>query len=53
MDVTLYIGERLGYPEEKITTGTPEELEQGSYDDLCVALIENSTLQGDPLLRGG
>ena len=42
MDVTLYIGERLGYPEEKITTGTPEELEQGSYDDLCVALIENS-----------
>ena len=41
-DVTLYIGERLGYPEEKITTGTPEELEQGSYDDLCVALIENS-----------
>ena len=41
-DVTLHIGERLGYPEEKITTGTPEELEQGSYDDLCVALIENS-----------
>ena len=41
-DVTLYIGERLGYPEEKITTGTPEELEQGRYDDLCVALIENS-----------
>lgn len=40
-DVTVYIGERLGYKEEKITTGTPSELENRIYDGLCVALIEN------------
>lgn len=39
--VKVHIGERLGYAEEKITSGTPEELEHGSYDGLCVALIEN------------
>lgn len=39
--VRLHIGERLGYPEEKITSGTPEELENGIYDGLCVALVEN------------
>ena len=39
--VQVYIGERLGYPEEKITSGSPKELENGSYDGLCVALIEN------------
>lgn len=39
--VRLHIGERLGYPEEKITSGKPEELENGSYDGLCVALMEN------------
>ena len=59
-DVTIYIGERLGYPEEKITTGTPEKLEQGSYDGLCVALIENphpfkglrSCVEDEEFLRG-
>lgn len=39
--VKVHIGERLGYPEEKITSGIPEELENGTYDGLCVALIEN------------
>lgn len=39
--VQVHIGERLGYAEEKITSGTPAELETGSYDGLCVALIEN------------
>ncbi len=39
--VWLSIGERLGYPEEKITCGTPEELAGGLYDGLCVALIVN------------
>lgn len=39
--VRVHVGERLGYPEEKITSGSPEEMEAGSYDGLCVALIEN------------
>lgn len=39
--VTVHIGERLGYEDEKITSGTPGELENGNYDGLCVALIEN------------
>lgn len=44
--VRLFIGERLGYPEEKITSGSPQELENGSYDGLCVALIENPAYFG-------
>ena len=39
--VELYIGERLHYPEERITKGTPEELKERKFDGLCVALIEN------------
>ena len=37
----VYVGERLGYPGERITSGSPEEMEGGTYDGLCVALIEN------------
>ena len=39
--VRVSLGERLGYPEEKITVGTAEELRQGSFDPLCVLLVEN------------
>ncbi|MDO4260793.1 MAG: precorrin-6A reductase [Eubacteriales bacterium] len=39
--VTVHVGERLGYPDERITSGTPEELERGDYGSLCAALIEN------------
>lgn len=38
----MSIGERLSYPDERITQGTAEELAEGSYDPLSVALIENS-----------
>lgn len=44
--VRMHVGERLGYAEEKITSGTPAELEAGSYDGLCVALIENPEASG-------
>lgn len=44
--VRVHIGERLGYAEEKITSGSPAELETGSYDGLCVALIENPEASG-------
>ena len=39
--VRVHVGERLGYPEEKITSGSPGEMETGNYDGLCVALVEN------------
>ena len=38
---TLYVGERLHYPQERITKGSPEELREKSFDGLCVALVEN------------
>lgn len=41
--VRMYIGERLSYPEEKITEGTAETLSAGIYDSLSVALIENKS----------
>ena len=41
--VTVYIGIQLGYEDEKILSGTPEELLKQSIDGLCVALIENAT----------
>lgn len=39
--VHVSIGERLSYPDEKITQGTAAELAQGVYETLSVALIEN------------
>ncbi|NLK02256.1 MAG: precorrin-6A reductase [Clostridiaceae bacterium] len=39
--VQMSIGERLSYPDEKITSGTAAELADGIYDSLSVALLEN------------
>ena len=41
--VRVSIGERLSYPDEKITCGTAAELSSGSYSPLSVALIENDS----------
>lgn len=35
------IGEKLSYPKERISCGTPEALMNGRYDNLSVMLIEN------------
>ncbi|MCI8861730.1 MAG: precorrin-6A reductase [Lachnospiraceae bacterium] len=59
--VTLYVGERLGYSDERITKGTPGDLKEGSFDGLCAALIENPDYQGgvpscipdEAFIRGG
>ena len=40
-----YVGERLGYPGERISRGTVESLAEGSYDALSVLLVENSRLR--------
>lgn len=39
--VRVSIGERLSYPDERITVGTAEELCTGHYAPLSAALIEN------------
>ena len=36
----LSVGERLSYPDERITVGTPEDLEQREFDILSAVLIE-------------
>ncbi len=37
----IYVGERLGYPDERISQGSVDELMHGNYDPLSVMLIEN------------
>lgn len=39
-DASVSVGERLGYPDEKITVGTARELAEGSFHSLSAALIE-------------
>lgn len=36
----LSVGERLSYPEERIVTGSPKELEEQEFDSLAAVLIE-------------
>ena len=40
-DVRVSVGEKLSYPDEKITVGTAAELSEQSFETLSVALIEN------------
>ena len=55
------VGERLSYPDEKITAGTAEELQNGSFASLSVCLVEadlpprvvSSGLPDESFLRGG
>lgn len=44
--VRIYVGERLSYPDEKITVGTAAQLAQMRFDSLSAALIENDQAQG-------
>ena len=39
--VTVSVGQRLGYPDQRIVCGTAAELAEGTYAPLSVALIEN------------
>lgn len=40
-EVPVAVGERLGYPEERVTAGTAAELAEGRFDALSAVLIEN------------
>ncbi len=42
-NVRISVGERLSYPDEKITSGTAAELAEGRYPSLSAALIENGS----------
>ncbi|MDE6933580.1 MAG: precorrin-6A reductase [Oscillospiraceae bacterium] len=39
--VQVTVGERLGYPEERLTAGTAAELAERTFDPLSAVLIEN------------
>ncbi len=39
--VTVHVGERLSYPEERITSGPASELAEQRFDSLSAVLIEN------------
>ena len=39
--VEVLVGERLSYPDQYITRGTPAELAQGNYDSLSLVLLRN------------
>ena len=41
-ELTMFVGEQLSYPDEKITAGSPSELLGKSFDPLSVILIENT-----------
>src|SRR5699024_4360412 len=45
--VSVSVGERLSYPDERVVTGTAAELAEQSFADLSVVLAENP----DPVVR--
>lgn len=51
-DVKLHVGERLSYLEERITSGTPGQLEGTVFDGLCVVLAENPGAGELPVTHG-
>lgn len=60
MDVKITVGQCFGYPDEKIVSGTPSELLEEKFGNLCVALIENKNpdtrnpinIRDDEFVRG-
>ena len=46
------VGEKLGYPDERISQGTVETLSKGSYDPLSVVYIENPDCDQTPVTFG-
>jgi precorrin-6B C5,15-methyltransferase / cobalt-precorrin-6B C5,C15-methyltransferase len=50
--VMLSVGERLSYPEERITRGTPGELLEQNFSELCAVLIENPEAKNTVITPG-
>jgi len=51
-NLTVHIGEKLGYADEKISSGCARELIEREYDPLSVMLIENSDSAGFVVTHG-
>ena len=47
-----YLGEKMGYEDERISSGTVDELSAGSYDTLSVLLVENPDWTSFPVTHG-
>lgn len=43
-EAVVHVGERLSYPDERITTGTAASLAKEEFDSLAVMLVENEKL---------
>ena len=50
--LNAFIGERLGYKDEKITSGPVEDLTLGKYDSLSVLLVDNPEWREYPVTHG-
>ena len=50
--LTVHIGEKLGYADEKISSGSVQELIEHEYDPLSVMLIENPDSAGFVVTHG-
>lgn len=50
--VRVHIGENLGYPEERIVSGTADELLDREFAPLCVLLAENDRADSEPVTYG-
>ncbi|MDR1874330.1 MAG: precorrin-6y C5,15-methyltransferase (decarboxylating) subunit CbiE [Synergistaceae bacterium] len=46
IDVEVAVGERLSYPDERVTRGRPSQLAEGTFDPLSVVRVSNP----EPLL---
>lgn len=49
-ELRISVGEQLGYPEERVTSGSVAALSERSFHALCAALIENENAR--PLVPG-
>lgn len=45
-DVRLHVGERLSYPDERIITGSADELKNNHFDALSAVLMQNQNARG-------
>ncbi|MBR6321956.1 MAG: precorrin-6A reductase [Lachnospiraceae bacterium] len=50
--VRVSVGENISYENEKISTGTAEELQDGTFDSLSILLIENPEASRDIVTNG-
>ena len=51
-EVRVHIGENLGYPGERISTGTASELVHKEFGSLCVLLAENPKADAESVTYG-